>query len=48
MNAENYEKYNAERARIVKEYKQKKAKATLTVLAIGAAALTLVILMGVL
>ena len=48
MNAENYEKYSSERARIIKEYKQKKLKATLTVLAIGAAALAIVILMGVL
>ena len=48
MDNEKYEKYNSRRNAIIKEYKSKKLKATLSVLLIGASALVFVILMGLL
>ena len=46
MNAEQFEKYNEERKKIIKEYRGKKLKAAVPILCVGAAILLILLLVG--
>lgn len=46
MNAEQFEKYTQERKAIIKEYRQKKLKTCLPILAVGIAVVLAILLVG--
>ena len=47
MNNNQYDKYNDERNKIIKEFKSRKAKNIITIIAITAAVLALIVLLGI-